>query len=226
MYRPQADTALLVRELRRSTIAVGARVLEVGTGTGAVAVAAARGGARQVVAVDVSARAVLAARLNALARGLSIQVRRGDLFTPVTGEVFDVIVANPPYVVGEVDPASLRGRARAWEGGVDGRWLLDRICAAAPQYLARRGTLLVMQSSLCGVTRTLEALEAAGLRASVAARAHEPFGPVMLARAGALEAQGLLRAGQRHEELAVIRADRPDDHEPPVPGSGTEQRAA
>ncbi|WP_231332827.1 HemK2/MTQ2 family protein methyltransferase [Actinomadura graeca] len=212
---------MLVRELRRSAVAPGARVLELGTGTGAVAVAAARGGARQVVAVDVAAGSVLAARLNTRVRGLPVQVRRGDLFDPVAGERFDVIVANPPYVVGDADPARLRGRARAWEAGRDGRWLLDRICAAAPEHLTRRGTLLLMQSSLCGVERTLEALEGAGLRVSVAARAREPFGPVMLARAAALEARGLLRPGQRHEDLVVVRADVPadaaDGREPPGP---------
>ncbi|OLT21726.1 hypothetical protein BJF79_46660 [Actinomadura sp. CNU-125] len=52
VYRPQADTALLADVLRRAGVAAGARVLDVGTGTGAVAVAAARCGAREVVAVE------------------------------------------------------------------------------------------------------------------------------------------------------------------------------
>ncbi len=209
MYRPQNDTAMLAGALREARLPPGARVLELGTGTGAVAVAAAREGAGQVVAVDVSVRAVLAARVNARVRGLPVRVLRGDLFGPVRGEVFDVIVANPPYVVGHRDPAAVRGRGRAWEAGASGRAVLDRICRDAPGHLARHGTLLVVQSALSGAAATLVALRGAGLRASVVARRREPFGPVMLARAAELEARGLVRPGQRHEELLVIRGDLP-----------------
>ncbi|WP_243726289.1 HemK2/MTQ2 family protein methyltransferase, partial [Actinomadura rubrisoli] len=170
---------MLAGALRCAKVPQGARVLELGTGTGAVAVAAARCGASQVVAVDVSVRAVLAARVNARVRGLPVRVVRGDLFGPVAGEVFDVIVANPPYVAGSADPASARGRARAWEAGRDGRALLERICAGAPGHLTRRGTLLVVQSALSGVAATLVALRRSGMRASVVARRREPFGPVM-----------------------------------------------
>ncbi|MDL4814361.1 HemK2/MTQ2 family protein methyltransferase [Actinomadura opuntiae] len=217
VYRPQGDTRLLADVLRGLPGTPGARVLELGTGTGAVAMAAARAGAAHVVAVDVSARAVLAARLNARLRGLRVRAVRGDLFGPVAGERFDLIIANPPYVCGTTDPAQARGRARAWEAGPDGRALLNRICTEAPDHLAPGGTLLVLHSALNGVAATIDLLERAGMRASVAARREEPFGPVMLGRAAELESRGLLHAGQRHEELVVIRADlvaadeRPDD---------------
>ncbi|MCP9947690.1 methyltransferase [Actinomadura madurae] len=211
VYRPQSDTSLLAGELLRALGQVGAppgaRVLELGTGTGAVALAAARAGCR-VVAVDVSAQAVLAARVNARMRGLPVRVLRGDLFAPVAGEEFDVIVANPPYVAGDADPASVRGRARAWEAGPDGRALLDRICAGAPGHLSPSGTLLMVHSSLNGVAATLVALRSAGMRASVVARHREPFGPVMRRRAAALRARGLVDPGQRYEELVVVRAAR------------------
>ncbi|MFA1543614.1 HemK2/MTQ2 family protein methyltransferase [Actinomadura monticuli] len=211
VYRPQSDTSLLTdaltRTLARAGIPAGARVLELGTGTGAVALAAARAGC-DVVAVDVSATAVLAARANARMRGLPVRVLRGDLFAPVAGEVFDVIVANPPYVAGDADPAAVRGRARAWEAGHDGRALLDRICALAPHHLAPSGTLLLVHSALNGEAATLASLRSAGMRASVVARHREPFGPVMRRRAAGLAARGLLGPGQRHEDLVVVRADR------------------
>ena len=182
-------------------------MLDVGTGTGAVALAAARRGAAKVTAVDVSARAVLAARANAMMRGLRLRVLRGDLFRPVAGEVFDVILANPPYVVGERGRGlPRRGKDRAWEGGPEGRLILDQICAQAPAHLAPGGTLLIVQSALSGVEASLRALRRSGLRASVVARRSEPFGPVMLARAASLEARGLIQPGQRTEELVVIRA--------------------
>ncbi|TDC40501.1 methyltransferase domain-containing protein [Actinomadura sp. KC345] len=215
VYRPQSDTRLLLGALSAAGVPRGARVLELGTGTGAVAMAAARGGCR-VVAVDLSAQAVLAARLNALVRGLPVRVLRGDLFAPVTGELFDVIVANPPYVAGDADPAAVRGRARAWEAGPGGRVLLDRICGQAPRHLAPSGTLLLVHSALNGVAATLVALRRAGMRASVVARRREPLGPVMRARAAELRARGLLEPGQAHEDLVVVRADR----------AGTEAEAA
>ena len=209
VYPPQGDTSLLCEAAERADVLAGARVLDVGTGTGAVALAAARGGASQVTAIDVSARAVMAARLNATLRGLRLRVLRGDLFAPVAGETFGVILANPPYVAGGAPRAAHRLRgARAWDGGHGGRLILDRICAQAPRHLEPDGTLLLVHSEFSGPEASLRALRRAGLRASVVARRPEPFGPVMLSKAAAMERHGLIRPGQRHEELVVIRADR------------------
>jgi release factor glutamine methyltransferase len=185
---------------------VGVRVLDVGTGTGVLALAAARGGARHVIAVDSCARAVFAARVNAWLRRLPVQVVRSDLVEAVSGESFDVIVANPPYVC-SADPCPPSG-SHVWNGGFTGRAVLDRLCAAAPPLLAPGGTLLLVQSALCGVQHTIDRLRAKGLRATVAARRQEPFGPVMEARAAQLEGRGLIGRGQRYEELVVIRAER------------------
>ena len=120
-------------------------------------------------------------------------------------------VADRPLLAdlaGDVDPAAVRGRARAWEAGPDGRALLDRICARAPHHLAPDGTLLLVHSAFNGVAATLVSLRAAGMRASVVARHREPFGPVMRRRAARLSARGLLGPAQRHEDLVVVRADR------------------
>lgn len=75
------------------------RALDVGTGSGAQAILAARH-ARHVVATDVNPRALELTRLNAQLNGLTnIEVREGSLFDPVEGETFDLIVCNAPYVV-------------------------------------------------------------------------------------------------------------------------------
>ncbi len=74
------------------------RVLDVGTGAGALAVAAALGGAGEVVATDVSPRACALARLNAAIAGVAVDVRQGDLLAPVTGDRFDVVVSQPPFL--------------------------------------------------------------------------------------------------------------------------------
>lgn len=207
MYRPQADTWLLTRAMREARLPAGARVLEVCTGTGALAIAAVRGGASSVTAVDRYLPAVLSARFNARVRGLPVEVRHGDLSQTIGGAPFDVVLANPPYVPCESteDPD---GAALAWDAGADGRKHLDCLCARAHDLLAPDGTMLLVHSSLCGIRRTVESLRDSGLKTSVVARAIEPFGPVMRGRIDFLERTGLIAPGQRHEELVVIRADR------------------
>ncbi|MCO5994034.1 methyltransferase [Actinoallomurus sp. WRP9H-5] len=205
VYRPQSDTFLLARELCCDGIR-GSRVLDLCTGTGLLAIIAAYAGAESVTAVDLEGRAVLTAWMNTRLRRVPVRVLRGDLFEPIADEVFDVIVANPPYVPSADAPRRVRGRA--WDAGRQGRAMIDRICAHAPGALAVGGTLLMVQSVLCGVETTLNSLRRAGLKASVVARRRQPFGPVMRSRAAFLEAQGLIHPGQRHEELVVVRADR------------------
>jgi release factor glutamine methyltransferase len=206
VYPPQSDTFLLARELCGAGMRPGCRVLDLCTGTGLLAIMAAHAGAGSVTAVDAGGSAVLAARLNARLRRAPVRVLHGDLFEPVDDEVFDVIVTNPPYVPSPRAPRGVRGRA--WDAGRRGRSMIDRICARAPRALAGGGMLLMVQSVVCGVETTLTSLRAAGLKASVVARRRQPFGPVMRSRSAFLEEQGLIRPGQRHEELVVIRADQ------------------
>jgi release factor glutamine methyltransferase len=204
VYRPQGDTRMLMEALR--SVRVGARVLDVGTGTGVLALTAARSGAAEVTAVDRCPYAVLTARVNARLRRLPVQVVRGDLLDDVRGETFDVIVANVPYVCSDGAPRGRRA-AHTWDGGAGGRDLLDRLCALAPALLAPGGVLLMVQSALCGTDKTVEDLRTAGLWVAVSARRRQPFGPVMTARAAALEDHGVICPKQRYEELVVIRAE-------------------
>lgn len=209
VYPPQADTGLLADALRREDVAPGGRVLDLGTGTGVLAVEAAREGAAHVTAVDISARAVTAARVNALLRGLGVvDVVRGDLTRPVRDRRFDLILGNLPYVPSAAPAERLPSGARgvAWDAGHDGRALIDRVCRDAPPLLVPGGVLLVVHSAMCGVGLTLRRLAAAGVRARVTARRRVPFGPVLRSRADWLESRGLIRPGEREEELVVIRA--------------------
>lgn len=208
VYRPQGDTWLLTRALGESGIQPGSRVLDVGTGTGALALAAARAGASEVTAVDVSIRAVVMAGINAWLRGLPVRVEPGDALDHDYRRPFDLVLANPPYVpAARTGPP--RGAARAWDAGPDGRAVIDRLCARTPELLVAGGTLLMVQSDLADAEETLVRLRDEGLKAAVVERQPHEFGPVLGGRADALEDRGLIRRGQRHEELVVIRADRP-----------------
>jgi release factor glutamine methyltransferase len=206
---PEGDTEFLLDVVLAEGVPPGARVLDVGTGTGRLALAMAAGGAAQVTAVDISSRAVLAARFNAKIRRLPVQVRFGDMFTPVAHERYDIVLANPPYVPSPDAPPTGRSPARAWDGGPDGRVLVDRVCREAPGVLAPRGTLWMVHSALCDSEVSVAALADAGLDAAVAARCEVPFGPVMRSRAQWLEERGFIEPGQDVEELVVIRAQRP-----------------
>lgn len=201
--------------MRELDLARGADVADVFTGTGVLALAAWRAGARSVSAVDISRRACVNARINAALNRAPVRVHRGDLFEPLRGRRFELIVANPPYVPG-ANPEDARGAARAWEGGGDGRALVDRFCAEAPAHLRPGGSVLVVHSSLTGEARTLAALAAHDLEPEVVARERGPLGPIVAARAETLEARGLLSQGTREEEILVIRGTAPRSNTVPV----------
>ncbi|MEU6091623.1 HemK2/MTQ2 family protein methyltransferase [Streptomyces sp. NPDC047085] len=204
VYRPQTDTGLLSRAMRRECITSRTEVLDLGTGSGVLAVEAARMGAR-VTAVDISWRALAAAWCNALLNGQLVRVRHGDLVYAVPGRRFDLVVTNPPYVPAP-GAAPPRGRARAWDAGTDGRLLIDRICAAAPAILRPAGALLMVHSHLSGVEETLARFRAAGLRTEIVDEARLPFGRVLRSRLAWLRERGLV-ADRTTEELVVIRAE-------------------
>ena len=205
VYSAQRDSALLGDVVEAETVP-GDRVVDLCTGSGVLAVRAAHRCRTTVSAVDVSRGALLVARRTARRAGVSLRLRRGDLLDPVAGESFDLVVANPPYVPAREEDLPRRGRRRAWDGGVDGRSLVDRICRTAPHALAPGGRLLLVQSEFTGVEQSRRLLEEQGMTVDIAARCEHPFGPVLTRRAAHLERAGLLEPGRRYEELVVLRA--------------------
>jgi release factor glutamine methyltransferase len=155
---------------------------------------------------------VFTVRLNARLNGVRVDVQRGDLFKPVRGQRFDVIVSNPPYVPGELDAVHPRGRARAWEAGPRGRVFLDRICAQAARHLNAGGVILLVQSVICSEQETVDALQANGLTTMITQRHRGALGPLMSERAAWLRERGLLD-GER-EDVIVVRGEMPDSQSP------------
>ncbi len=126
------------------------RVLDVCTGSGVLAVTLARElAAARVVATELSPAAAEVARANAARLGVAdrVEVREGDLLASVAGEVFDVVVANPPYiataVIATLDREVQREPRQALDGGVDGLDLLRRLVVAAPDHVAPGGLLVL-----------------------------------------------------------------------------------
>ncbi len=148
--RPDTETVVEVARARRADKAAPCRVLDLCTGSGALAVALAKElPAARVVATDISPDAVALARKNAERNGVAdrVEVRVGDLWQPVAGERFDLIVANPPYIRSDVIPTLqaevLREPRLALDGGADGMQFYDRICAEALAHLEPGGALVV-----------------------------------------------------------------------------------
>jgi release factor glutamine methyltransferase len=148
--RPDTETVIEVALGLRPDRAAACRVLDLCTGSGAIAISLAKElpGA-QVIATEVSPEAVAVARRNAERNGLAdrVEVRAGDLFAPVAGERFDLVVSNPPYIASSIIPTLSREVQReprlALDGGADGLVFYDRICAAAPEHLLPGGALVV-----------------------------------------------------------------------------------
>jgi release factor glutamine methyltransferase len=214
VYPPQQDSQLLIDSLRRTGLARGSRVLDLCTGSGVVAIAAAEMDADSVVAFDICPRAVRCSRGNAAYVGANVDVLQGSWSGALDYAPFDLIVSNPPYVptppAGSTNVVPLTaGPAHAWDAGVDGRLVLDPLCESAAGLLDVGGSLLVVQSALSGVDPSLKLLRSTGLKAKVIASQRIPFGPVLSARAGWLEVTGQIKRGCRTEELVVIRADKP-----------------
>ncbi|MCW2556450.1 MAG: methylase [Mycobacterium sp.] len=214
VYPPQEDSQLLIDVLQDSGLALGRRVVDLGTGSGVLAIAAASMGARDVTAFDVCPKAVACAKTNARTAGVHVDVRLGSWTLAKAAGPFDVVVTNPPYVPAgphsdaEAIP-SFAGPTYAWNAGPDGRLILDPLCDSAAELLTDGGTLLLVQSCFADVAQSLRRLRSSGLRAGVVSTQLIPFGPVLTARAQWLEDTCRLALGRREEELVVIRADKP-----------------
>ncbi|MEE9173877.1 MAG: HemK2/MTQ2 family protein methyltransferase [Thermoplasmata archaeon] len=138
VYRPAEDSYLLLRAL---DLGEAKSFLEIGTGTGLIALHAAR--RAQTVATDISPFATALARGNAQKNDATLDVVRADLFHGLRG-TFDAIAFNPPYL-----PLRPRGGwlDRAWSGGQGGEEVALRFLRDVPPFLAEGGAIYLLLSS-------------------------------------------------------------------------------
>jgi len=183
VYSPHEDSFLLAEAVEE--FAKGA-VLDLGTGCGIQGIVAARKKlVNRVTAADASENALEAARMNAEKNGVAgkISFIKTNVFSAVK-EKFDTIAFNPPYL--PTEPGEKRfPDAIAWDGGADGRRVVDEFLDGFEDHLAPCGVLLLLSSSISGHRKTLEKLKA---------------------RAFAVEVVGEKRFF--FEKIAVIKAER------------------
>lgn len=180
VYEPAEDTFLLAENIRVGEDEV---VLDMGTGCGILGILAAEK-ALKVVAVDINPHAIRCATRNALRHHVAgrMQIKRSDLFSSVHEERFNLILFNAPYL-----PTLLEEQrswlSKAWDGGLNGRTVIDKFTGEAPEYLRESGKILLAQSTLTDVRETLSNLRNAGLKSTIIAHKNLHFETIVIIRA-------------------------------------------
>jgi len=167
VYEPAEDSFLLAEAL---DVRNGDVVLDVGAGTGILALIAAKT-ASSVIGVDLNPDAVKLARENALLNNVkNVEFRESDLFSAIPGK-FDLIVFNPPYL-----PVSEDGLlARSWSGGIQGLEVVERFLGEAGEHLKQGGRLFLMASSLNDLHAVEELFARYGFSPTIIAEKKIPF---------------------------------------------------
>ena len=147
VYHPEADTFLLLEAARKEAKPCD-RVLEVGTGSGFISGELAKV-ATEVIATDINPHAVTCARR------AGVEVIRTDLVSGIRG-IFDLIVFNPPYLPTEEDERIDDWLEYALDGGKSGRVVIERFAAETGRLLAPAGRILLLISSLTGLSGVME----------------------------------------------------------------------
>jgi release factor glutamine methyltransferase len=166
--RPSEYTAALIQVMRAHPEKVrGADVLEIGSGSAVVLAALGALGAASLCGVDIEHDAVEAGGLLLDELGhAAAELHQGDMWLPVAGRRFDLVVANLPHF--PMAPVEVSGRLPSWSsGGSDGRWLLDAFLEGLAVHLAPGGRAVITHNAFVGLERSREIAEQHGLALSV-----------------------------------------------------------
>lgn len=166
VYPPGDDSFLMLGALKGAR----GRALDIGTGSGIIAVYLAKRGC-EVVATDINPHALSLASANARQNGVELETVRADVFEGICG-TFDVIVFNPPYLpTAPSDVTGDRWLDASVNGGPDGLLFIRRFLLGLAGHLEKDGSAYLLTSSLSGP----EPAPPEGLRARVVASARLEF---------------------------------------------------
>ena len=180
VYVPAEDSYLLADNLE---IKKGQSVLEIGTGSGIVAMYASRL-TDDITVTDINFDACELARKNFTENGIeNIEILWGNLFEVVENKKFDVILFNTPYLPTEDDEVLDNTINYAFDGGLNGRKVIDLFLNEVGNHLNDGGIVQMIQSSLSGNDETLAKLDELGFIAEIAASEHFFFEDITLINA-------------------------------------------
>jgi release factor glutamine methyltransferase len=160
VYQPESDSYLLL-ETARKEVKAGDRVLEMGTGSGLIAAEIAK--ITRIIATDINPHAVISAR------DTGVEVVRTDLFAGIRG-TFDLVLFNPPYLPTQPEERMDDWLEYALDGGESGRAVIARFAAEAGRVLAPGGRILLLISSLTGLSEVSEVFTRHGYTVEVVAQ--------------------------------------------------------
>lgn len=180
VYVPAEDSYLLADNLE---IKSRQSVLEIGTGSGIVAMYASRLTDR-ITVTDINFDACELARKNFEDNNIeNIEILFGNLFEPVKNRKFDVILFNTPYLPTEDGDVIDDTLNYAFDGGLNGRKVIDLFLDEVGNHLNDGGIVQLIQSSLSGNEETLEKLDHLGFIAEIKASEHFFFEDITLINA-------------------------------------------
>ena len=180
VYIPSDDTFLLAENLE---IKKGQSVLEIGTGSGLVSMYASLL-TEDITATDINFNALELAEKNFKLNNIgTIKLAFGDLFEPVKDRKFDVILFNTPYLPTDSDDIINDDLNYAFDGGLDGRKVIDRFINDVSNHLNDKGIVQIIQSSLSDNDRTLHMFDRNGFIAEIAASEKFFFEEIVLINA-------------------------------------------
>ena len=165
VYIPSDDTFLLAENLE---IKEGMSVLEIGTGSGLVSMYASLL-TDDVTATDINYNALELAEKNFKLNNIdTVKLEFGDMFEPVKDKKFDVILFNTPYLPTDSDDIIDDDLNYAFDGGLNGRKVIDRFINEVSNHLNDKGIVQMIQSSLSDNDRTLDMFDRNGFVAEIA----------------------------------------------------------
>ena len=177
VYVPAEDSYLLAENLE---VENGKSVLEIGTGSGIVAMYASKL-TDKVTATDINFDAIQLAESNFKANNIdNVELLFGNLFEPVKDRKFDVILFNTPYLPTEEGEVIEDNLNYAFDGGLNGRKVIDLFLNEVKNHLNDGGIVQLIQSSLSDNDETLNKLDELGFIAEITKKEHYFFEDIVL----------------------------------------------